>query len=101
MFTAGISWLAFGGYTNYGEDVWGRRLNYYLIPILVSKLRPNLHRPFIDRVYIMYMCICWCFFLLLQLLSFAAYHIAAGFTRVFLMAVDTVFICFCKLIVDL
>jgi len=33
---AGVSWLAFGGYTNYGEDVWGRRLNYYLIPVLVS-----------------------------------------------------------------
>ena len=33
---AGLAWLAFGGYTNYGEDVWGRRLNYYLIPIMVS-----------------------------------------------------------------
>ncbi|XP_065916951.1 choline transporter-like protein 2 isoform X2 [Dysidea avara] len=59
---AGVAWLAFGGYTNYGEDIWGRRLNYYLIPILV--------------------------------LCFVAYLVAAGFTGVFLMAVDTVFICF-------
>ena len=85
-----MSWLAFGGYTNYGEDVWGRRLNYYLIPILVSKLWPDLYQSFIDHVYVSV--------LLLQLLCFVAYLVAAGFTGVFLMAVDTVFICFCKLI---
>ena len=39
-YIAGVAWLAFGGYTNYGEDVWGRRLNYYLIPVMVSELRP-------------------------------------------------------------
>ncbi|XP_065916775.1 choline transporter-like protein 2 [Dysidea avara] len=57
-----IAWLLFGGYSNYGEDIWGRELNFYLLPILV--------------------------------LVVVAYLIASGFTGVFLMAVDTIFICF-------
>ena len=32
-----VAWLFFGGYSDYGEDIWGRQLNYYLLPILVGK----------------------------------------------------------------
>lgn len=89
MVIAGIAWLAFGGYTNYGEDVWGRQLNYYLIPVMVSQS-------------MFFTISTTCVFVVvlspLQVLSFVAYLVAAGFTSVFLMAVDTVFICFCKFV---
>ena len=55
---AGLAWLAFGGYTNYGEDVWGRRLNYYLIPIMVSELRPILILLFVIKMLQVFCCSC-------------------------------------------
>ena len=36
LFAGALAYLGFAGYLNLGEDLWGRPLNYFLIPVAVS-----------------------------------------------------------------
>ena len=36
VITGILAYVGFAGYLNLGQDLWGRPLNYYLIPVAVS-----------------------------------------------------------------
>ncbi len=97
LFSGICSFFFFTGKIKIAEDA-APSLNYYWVPILVSKLefyQSSNTRFSICKIFNFPGCNNL-LSLHLQTVVFGAYLIAHGFFSVYAMCVDTLFLCFCK-----
>lgn len=79
-----LAYIGFSGFIDLGTTLWGRPLNYYILPVIVCVvLFGNLGASLFNS---------------LQILVIVTYLIASGFMSVYHMAVDTIFICARKIV---